>query len=360
MKRRTVMTVAAVAALAAALLVPTGASGAATSGGTPVNVRRVIGYSVQHRPIVAYELGNPRARTTAVLLGQMHGNEHAGVVLARSLVHGSRSIEGINLWVVPTMNPDGNVANTRQNAHHVDLNRNWRDIWRPLTGIYYSGPYPLSEPETRAMRRFLLAIKPHYIVSLHQPLHGVDTTDGGALDHAFRNRLARNLGLPLKPFRCWSVCHGSMTGWYTTHRYGIADTIEFGWHPTTGYLTGRAAHGIVAALGGYFGSLAAHNPRSALRVRLAPSGDAAHLAGWAFDRDAIGRHVQFTASMDGVEVKSGRAALPSPGLDDAYGITGDHGFAFDVPVEPGQHTFCLTFGNLGAGTADPSRCVTTA
>src|SRR5205814_9450615 len=114
-------------------------------------------------------------------LGQMHGNEHAGVVLARSLVRRSRSIEGINLWVVPTMNPDGNIANTRQNAHHVDLNRNWRDIWRPLKGEYYSGPYPLSEPETRAMRRFLLAVKPRYLVSLHQPLHGVDTTDGGAL-----------------------------------------------------------------------------------------------------------------------------------------------------------------------------------
>lgn len=360
MDRRTVMTVAAVAALAAGVLVPQGPASAATGDGTPVNVRRIIGYSVQHRPIVAYELGNPRAKTTAVLLGQMHGNEHAGVILARSLVHGRRSIEGINLWVVPTMNPDGNVANTRQNAHHVDLNRNWRDIWRPLTGEYYSGPYPLSEPETRAMRNFLLAIKPHYIVSLHQPLRGVDTTDGGALDHAFRNRLARNLGLPLKPFRCWSVCHGSMTGWYTTHRYGIAETIEFGWHPTIGYLTGRAKRGIVAALGGRFGSLAAHNPRSALRVRLLPSGDTAHLAGWAFDRDALGRHVHFTAALDDAVVKSGRAALPSPGLDDAYNITGDHAFAFDLPIEPGPHTFCLTFTNLGAGTGDTTTCVTTA
>jgi hypothetical protein len=360
MNRRTVMTVAVVAALAAGVLVPLGSASASTSGGTPVNVRRIIGYSVRHRPIVAYELGNPRAKTTAVLLGQMHGNEHAGVVLARSLVQGNRSIEGINLWVVPTMNPDGNIANTRQNAHHVDLNRNWRDIWRPLKGEYYSGPYPLSEPETRAMHRFLLAVKPHYLVSLHQPLRGVDTTDGGALDHAFRNRLARNLGLPLKAFRCWSVCHGSMTGWYTTHRYGIADTIEFGWHPTTGYLTGRAARGIVAALGGHFGSLAAHNPRSALRIRLLDSGNTAHFFGWAFDRDAVVPHVHFTASVDGTAVRTGRAALPSPRLDDAYGIPGDHAFAFDVPVQPGPHTFCVTFANLGAGTADPSQCVTPA
>jgi hypothetical protein len=360
MRRRTVITVAAVAALVLGVLVPSTAASGSTRAATPVNQRRVIGYSVQHRPIVAYQLGNPRAKTTAVLLGQMHGDEHAGVVLARSLVRGRVSVEGIDLWVVPTMNPDGNVANTRQNAHHVDLNRNWRDIWRPLTGVYYSGPHPLSEPETRAMRDFLLAVKPHYLVSLHQPLRGVDTTDGGALDHAFRNRLASNLGLPLKPFRCWSVCHGSLTGWYTTHHFGIADTIEFGGHPTTGYLTGRARRGIIAALGGHFGSLAAHNPRSALHVRLLPSGAAAHLAGWAFDKDAVARHVRFTASVDGTAVQSGQAALPSPGLDDAYRITGDHGFAFDVPVTPGQHTFCLTFGNLGAGTGDPSRCVSTA
>jgi hypothetical protein len=353
------LTVAALATLAAAVFVPSAAAGAAVRRGTPVDVRRVIGYSVQHRPIVAYELGNPRARTTAVLLGQMHGNEHAGVVLARSLVRGTVSVEGINLWVVPTMNPDGNVLNTRQNAHHVDLNRNWPDIWRPLTGEYYSGPRPLSEPETRAMRSFLLDIKPHYIVSLHQPLHGVDTTDGGALDHAFRNRLARNLGLPLKPFRCWSVCHGSMTGWYTTHRYGIADTIEFGARPTTGYLTGRARRGIIAALGGHFGPLSAHNPRSALRVRLVDSGATVHVAGWAFDKDALDRHVHYTAAIDGVVVRSGRAALPSPQLDDAYSISGDHAFAFDVPVTAGQHLVCLTFANLGAGSADPRRCVPT-
>jgi hypothetical protein len=360
MTRRFGIAVAAVATLAAGVVVPVTAAGATDRAGTPVNERRIIGYSVQHRPIVAYRLGDPRARTTAVLLGQMHGDEHAGVILARSLVHQKVSVEGIDLWVVPTMNPDGNVANTRQNAHHVDLNRNWRDIWRPLTGEYYSGPRPWSEPETRAMRDFLLAVKPRYLVSLHQPLHGVDTTDGGALDHAFRNRLARNLGLPLKPFRCWSVCHGSMTGWYTTHRFGIADTIEFGGRPTTGYLTGRARRGIVEALGGHFGSLAAHNPRTALRLRLVESGAVAHLAGWAFDRDALAEHVRYTASLDGDVVRSGRAALPSPALDAAYHISGDHAFGFDVPVQPGPHTLCLTFGNLGAGNSDPRRCVTTA
>lgn len=357
MPRKRVLALIAVAAavISVALFVINPAPAGAYAA-TPVNARRIIGYSVKGRPIVAYRLGDPRAKITAVLLGQMHGDEHAGVRVARSIVHGTVSVEGLNLWVVPTMNPDGNARNTRQNAHHVDLNRNWPDYWAPLTGMYYAGPKPLSEPETRAMRSFLLDVRPRYIVSLHQPLHGVDTTDGGALDKAFRNRLADNLNLPLKAFRCWGFCHGTMTGWYTTHRYGIAETVEFGWHPTDAYLTGRARRGIVAALGGHFGTLSAHNPRSALQI--ATSVSSVRLAGWAFDRDAPARSIQYTATRDGTVVRTGRAADPSPGIDELYGITGDHAYAFTVTASPGTHTFCIQFRNIGAGTANPRRCST--
>jgi murein peptide amidase A len=356
MRRRRAVVVVAAAVLTGAGFVALVPASASSYRATAVNARRVIGYSVKHRPIYAYRLGNPRAKVTAVLLGQMHGDEHAGVRLARSIVHGLVSVEGIDLWVVPTMNPDGNLRNTRQNAHHVDLNRNWPDYWAPLTGMYYSGPKPLSEPETRAMHTFLLDIRPRYIVSLHQPLHGVDTTDGGALDHAFRNRLADNLRLPLKAFRCWGFCHGSMTGWYTTHRFGIAETVEFGWHPSDAYLYGRARRGIVAALGGHFGKLSAHNPRSALWLKVVDG--QARLGGWAFDFDAPAQHVHYTAYRDGTAIRSAAAAAPSPTVDATYDITGDHAYAFTTSAEPGTHTFCLTYRNIGAGTANPRRCAT--
>jgi murein peptide amidase A len=216
--------------------------------------RKVIGYSVQGRAIVAYHLGDPHSSRVAVVLGQMHGDEHAGVHVVRAFLTSTRRIAGLNLWVIGTMNPDGNAADTRQNAHHVDLNRNWPHLWVPLTGQYYSGPRALSEPETVAMRNFLRSLQPHYVVSLHQPLYGVDTTDGGALDPAFRHRLAQNLRLPEKAFRCWSTCHGNMTGWYTSRRYGVAITVEFGWHPTSAYLDLTAVSGIVHALGGHYTS----------------------------------------------------------------------------------------------------------
>jgi murein peptide amidase A len=237
----------ALAMLLATLVVPsTAADGAALPG------RRVIGHSVQGRAIVAYHLGNPDARRVAVVLGQMHGDEPAGPRVVRALRRAAARISGVDLWVIPTMNPDGRAAHTRQNARGVDLNRNFPRRWRPLTGEYYSGPGPRSEPETRAVLRFLRDLRPTYVVSLHQPLHGVDTTDGGRVDPALRHRLARRLGLPEKPFRCWSACHGNLTGWYTDRGFGAAITVEFGAHPTRHYLTARAPRGLVRALGGHW------------------------------------------------------------------------------------------------------------
>jgi protein MpaA len=213
---------------------------------------RVIGHSVQGRRIVAYHLGDPSLARVSVIIGQMHGDEPAGPHLVRALLAAKRRLAGVNLWVVATMNPDGAAAHTRQNAHGVDLNRNFPHRWTPLTGQYYSGPRVASEPETRAVRDFLVRVHPHYVVSLHQPLFGVDTTDGGAADPAFRHRLARNLGLPEKAFRCWSTCRGNMTGWYTARGYGVALTVEFGASPTARRITTSARYGILRALGGHY------------------------------------------------------------------------------------------------------------
>jgi len=334
---------------------------AAAASGTPLLGKQVIGFSVRHRPIVAYHLGDPRKRPV-LIIGEMHGDEPAGVRLANAIVRGHASVEGINLWVVPTMNPDGYAAHRRQNAHKVDLNRNWPDRWARLTGIYYSGRKPRSEPETRAMQAFLLRLRPKYVVVLHQPLYGVDTTDGGALDKAFRNRLARGLGLPRKPFRCWSVCHGSLTGWYTTHRYGIAITVEFGWHPRASYLTGKARRAIVAALGGRFGTLAAHDPRGALSGSATGPKDGAkdgtvHLRGYAFDVDARATSLRYVATRDGTTVGHGTANRASADVNARFALTGVHGLALDLPAAPGPHRFCLTFTNVGAGRGDTSRCV---
>lgn len=207
-----------------------------------------IGESVRGRAIWAFRVGDPKARVKAVVLGAIHGDETAGIKLARALKE-ARRIKGVDLWVVPTINPDGVARGTRGNAHGVDLNRNWGWRWAPLSGMYYSGPRAFSEPETRAFRDFLRSVKPRFVVSFHQPLYGV----GRALERAaFQKRLARELRLPRRWFNCNGGCHGTMTQWFNRWQDGTAITVEFGSRPSRDYLTGRAMRGTVRAVLGRF------------------------------------------------------------------------------------------------------------
>jgi murein peptide amidase A len=188
---------------------------------------RVIGHSVRGRPIRAYHLGQPGERKV-VLISTMHGDEPATRQILHSLRNGP-PIRGLDLWVVPTYNPDGLARHTRKNAHGVDLNRNYPYRWANLDGSYESGPRPASEPETRAMMRFLSDVRPSRILSFHQPLNGVDTATKLP---GFARRTADKLNLPRKVFSCGSVCHGTMTMWYNHRFAGGAITVEYGAHPT--------------------------------------------------------------------------------------------------------------------------------
>jgi len=202
-----------------------------------------IGTSLRGRPIRAFHLGDPGA-PAAVVLGSMHGNEKAGMQVVDALRDGP-PVTGVDLWVVPTMNPDGVARDTRGNARGVDLNRNFRRGWAPLTGAYYSGTGPMSEPETRAMALFLRRVDPTYVVSFHQPLHGV----GRAGERRpFQRRLAQGLGLRIKAFNCSGVCHGTMTSWFNATHRGTAITVEFGARPARTYLRGRATRGTLHAV----------------------------------------------------------------------------------------------------------------
>jgi murein peptide amidase A len=222
---------------APAIGAPGAAAPSATSPRTPdrpaVIGRRVIGHSVQGRPITAYHLGQP-GHTKVVLMAVMHGNEPAPRQIMLNLLDGAK-VHDLNLWVVPVYNPDGFAHHTRRNAHGVDLNRNYPWKWIRQTGNYNSGPRPASEPETRAMMRFLGRVRPAYILSFHQPLYSVDVTERPA----FSRRVARALHLPTSHLNCGSTCHGTMTMWFN-HRYrGFALTVEFGAHPSRATL--RAA-----------------------------------------------------------------------------------------------------------------------
>ena len=108
----------------------------------------VLGRSVDGRAIVAVETGDTDSPRKTLVVGCIHGDEPAGIAIADRLVRATPPPE-TDIWVVRDLNPDGTAAATRGNAHRVDLNRNFHWRWQRLTGVYDSGPRPLSEPESR-------------------------------------------------------------------------------------------------------------------------------------------------------------------------------------------------------------------
>jgi protein MpaA len=175
--------------------VPRAGARASHEHSTPVRRTVTIGYSVDHRPITATRVGDPAAPRTMLVVGCIHGDEQAGIPIARRLAAGP-PIPGVALWVIPVLNPDGVALDTRQNANGVDLNRNFPYRWRPLGTRGYdqwSGTHPLSAPEARAAWRLITSIKPSISIWFHQPIGVVDFSGGNpAIERAY----ARHVGLP--------------------------------------------------------------------------------------------------------------------------------------------------------------------
>jgi protein MpaA len=138
----------------------------------------VIGHSVRGRRIVAVVRGPNDARRRVLVVGCIHGNECAGLAIISALER-APVVHGVQLWLVPEMNPDGTAADTRQNADGVDLNRNFPYQWERVTDpTYYSGPRPLSEPESRAAVGLIQRIRPAVTIWYHQHEDLVDMAGG--------------------------------------------------------------------------------------------------------------------------------------------------------------------------------------
>lgn len=222
------------------------AAAPAVAGQPAVIGTRVIGRSVRGRPIRAFHLGNPDARWTVVAIGAMHGDEQQS---RRPLDHlrDHRRVRGVDLWVLPVLNPDGYRRGTRKNAHGVDINRNFPVRWRDLDGSYESGPNPKSEPETRAALRFLRRIDPDRMISLHQPLFNVDAKS--SKNPRFSRRVAREMRIPLGNVDCGGVCHGTMTQWFNKRLDGASITVELSARPSRRYLSHAGPDGLLRAIG---------------------------------------------------------------------------------------------------------------
>lgn len=104
-----------------------------------------IGTSVQGRSIwateVSYNLGSQEVfKPNVKYIGNMHGDEVVGRELLMNFLttlvtnttdaSARALLNSANVFIVPTMNPDGFARGVRANANGVDLNRNFPDQFR--------------------------------------------------------------------------------------------------------------------------------------------------------------------------------------------------------------------------------------
>jgi protein MpaA len=194
-----------------ALVLAAVAAAAGVGGGGLPAPSEVVGRSVERRPIGLLRIGDRVAPQRVLVVGCIHGSEPAGLAVTRALRHATPPA-GVQLLVVDAMNPDGCAHGTRVNAHGVDLNRNFPTGWRPLTGLYASGPRPSSEPETRAAEALILRERPAASIWFHQHMNGVDLQRGSSV--SLMRRYARIAGM--RTFRLASL-PGTVARW-ANHR----------------------------------------------------------------------------------------------------------------------------------------------
>jgi len=144
----------------------------------------IQGRSVEDRPIRAHLLGQ-NTGPTLLLLGAIHGDEPGSDVLVRAFEDWLRAhpieCKGLRIVTCSPLNPDGLLRGTRQNAHGIDLNRNF-----PAKNFRASarrGRTPLSQPESRFVARLLETYRPDLVITVHQPRRSVNW-DGPAEDLA--------------------------------------------------------------------------------------------------------------------------------------------------------------------------------
>lgn len=156
----------------------------------------VLGASTEGRPIVAERYGTIGGRRVLVI-GVIHGNEDDGVAIIEQLR--TRAIpDSVELWLVESMNPDGQAAQIRQNANGVDLNRNFPHNWGPIGELgvsQYAGTGPASEQETQVMVNFIEQLRPDIAIWYHQDANLVIPSTGR--DGRIRARYAELTGLPI-------------------------------------------------------------------------------------------------------------------------------------------------------------------
>lgn len=151
-----------------------------------------------------------------LVVGMHHGNEwpsgEVTMEFALDLVRKygrDRQITGLlkktRIVLVPIVNVDGFVKNTRRNANNVDMNRNYGFGWGESPP--YEGAAPWSEPETRNVRDLISSRQVTTFLTMHT-----------CLGNMLYPPLQHKAGLPpdIAAFRSFADAMGTQNGYFHT------------------------------------------------------------------------------------------------------------------------------------------------
>ncbi|MBN2384306.1 hypothetical protein JXQ70_15625 [bacterium] len=185
-----------------------------------------IGQSTEGRSIYVMEItDNPLLDETneaeVRLIGNIHGDEYISMELMMLMIqhltdnYGSdleitNLVNNREIWIQPSVNPDGHEHGTRENINGVDMNRNHGYMWN------YGGSGPFSEIELQRFREYSLMRN----FSMSLTFHGVTTyfnycwnfTGYNAFDKTYLHALGEQ-------YRTWN---------------GYTNTEGYDWYQTNG------------------------------------------------------------------------------------------------------------------------------
>jgi len=206
----------------------------------------VIGYSVENRKIEAYTFGDGLQHL--LFVGGIHGGyEWNSVLLAYEFIDYFKIYpeiipENLTITIIPSANPDGvyevtnkdgrfsltdisknetTLSSGRFNANKIDLNRNFDCRWQPKSTWkdkpVSAGTAPFSEPESQAIKNFVLKINPVAVIFWHSQANAVYASEceDGILPETLKimNVYSDASGYPaIKSFDNYTVT-GDAEGW---------------------------------------------------------------------------------------------------------------------------------------------------
>lgn len=227
-----------------------------------------FGWSIEQRPLIAYRFGI--GPINLALVGGIHGGYEINTIELMNLAiqyyinTPSEVPQQITLWIIPTLNPDGearfynDVAAqadpllARPNANNVDLNRNFDCAWQEYSmhqdRQVWAGSGPFSEPETVALRSFVVANSIDSLIFYHSQGRWVEDgvcAEASPLVQQYGQIVAAALGFPFYTSGSSYDVTGDAPGYFNS--MGVATlAIELTNHDDPEWDTQRL--GIAAAL----------------------------------------------------------------------------------------------------------------